>query len=193
MNKLQDDIFKWFMENFSAGQSEEDLILQQLAGMIEETGELTHGILKLKQQIRKDENHIEQIKDAIGDILIFECNLCSLVEVNMDDVILETGDVIVFDLPMLLPINLTMQIAGLCDFLLEYYLCNDIANCIDCEEATKCNSEFQNFIIESLGVVHQILQAVSNEFLNSESIIEILKHVAEKVLKRDWNKHRQLH
>ncbi len=43
---------------------------------MEELGELTHSHLKGEQGIRTDENHEENAKDAIGDIVVFMADYC---------------------------------------------------------------------------------------------------------------------
>lgn len=46
-------------------------IFDQLMGIQEEIGELTHHYLKMKQDIRNNEDHINEMKDAVGDATIY--------------------------------------------------------------------------------------------------------------------------
>lgn len=49
---------------------------EQLAGMMEELGELSHAFLKQAQGIRTDENLRDKEQDAIGDLVIYLCGYC---------------------------------------------------------------------------------------------------------------------
>lgn len=48
-----------------------------ILGIVEESGELCHHLLKKSQNIRNNEDHDSKIKDSIADIIIFTMNLCS--------------------------------------------------------------------------------------------------------------------
>lgn len=50
---------------------------QCLLGVVEEVGELSHAHLKNEQGIRTNENHLEKIKDAVGDIVIYLAGYCN--------------------------------------------------------------------------------------------------------------------
>lgn len=78
--ELQEEHKIWALKNFGI-QENEDYAL----GMIEEVGELAHAILKRKQGIRNNENHGENIKDAIGDIVIYLIGFCNQLNINIDD------------------------------------------------------------------------------------------------------------
>lgn len=57
-----------------------------LLGVSEEVGELCHSYLKLHQKIRgSEQKHIEEGKDAVGDILIYLFNFCSKMGWNLED------------------------------------------------------------------------------------------------------------
>lgn len=56
----------WEAKNFPDSNA-----IDNVLGMIEETGELAHAILKRKQGIRVNENHDTEIRDAIADIALF--------------------------------------------------------------------------------------------------------------------------
>src|SRR4051812_10546945 len=59
---------EWVAHNFPDTPSPEGSIL----GIIEECGELAHAALKAEQNIRgSKEKHIEDAKDAIGDLSVY--------------------------------------------------------------------------------------------------------------------------
>jgi len=69
----QKELHFWKLRNFPNSGP-----LDQLAGMIEEYGELIHAHLKDSQAIRYSKKEaLEKKKDAIGDIVVFFSNLCS--------------------------------------------------------------------------------------------------------------------
>lgn len=69
--ELQKEIYVWKERNFGGTFMDGH---QMLMGVAEEIGELSHSFLKYEQKIRVNEDHIENMKDAIGDIFIFLCN-----------------------------------------------------------------------------------------------------------------------
>jgi NTP pyrophosphatase (non-canonical NTP hydrolase) len=72
LDQLQDEQYEWSRRNFGP----QDPVLP-LLGVAEEVGELCHAVLKRKQAIRMDEDHIAKEKDAIGDIVIFLMDYCN--------------------------------------------------------------------------------------------------------------------
>jgi NTP pyrophosphatase (non-canonical NTP hydrolase) len=70
---LQKELHNWRTHNFpSAGAT------QQLLGVMEEVGELSHAHLKAEQGIRGDAVvHEGDAMDAVGDILIYLAGYCS--------------------------------------------------------------------------------------------------------------------
>lgn len=71
MSQLIEEIGSWSQNNFQDKQA-------PALGMIEEIGELCHGILKRTQGIRGfDEpvKFVNHIYDAFGDVMIYACNL----------------------------------------------------------------------------------------------------------------------
>lgn len=72
---LQNRLHVWRQRNFPNADADE-----QLLGMVEEVGELSHAVLKHKQGIRGFENEIKfaaaQV-DALGDLLIYLAGYCS--------------------------------------------------------------------------------------------------------------------
>jgi len=77
--ELQAMTDEWRQHNFPKHQDGVNVIgaWENLTGMMEEMGELSHAFLKKFQGIRTDENldHLE--KDAIGDLVIYLCGYCS--------------------------------------------------------------------------------------------------------------------
>jgi NTP pyrophosphatase (non-canonical NTP hydrolase) len=61
-----------------------------LLGVVEEVGELCHAVLKREQGIRRDENHLENEVDAIGDICIYLMDYCNRRGFNLMEIIDET-------------------------------------------------------------------------------------------------------
>lgn len=181
----QKKIYDWMMKNFGQGVDTETLTKQQLAGIIEEYGELTHSLLKLNQNIRNDENHIAQIEDAIGDILVFGYNLLSLLNINVNIIWrrIENGEdyntdndifMILFDINFL--------ISELIE-LIYFKSCNNYG-LDDCDVYPNEN------ITDSFIQLFNILQVISKRYLEDKKIKSILGSVVKDVLKRDWIKER---
>ena len=72
LEQLQDEQYEWSRANFGP----QDPMLP-LLGIMEEVGELCHAVLKRKQNIRHNEDHLANEKDAIGDIVIFMMDYCN--------------------------------------------------------------------------------------------------------------------
>lgn len=73
LQKIQNEIKGWTEKNFPHTTADE-----QLLGIVEEVGELSHAVLKQKQCIRGDKKKlIADEHDAIGDIAIFLINYCN--------------------------------------------------------------------------------------------------------------------
>lgn len=73
-SELQFDTHTWRAHNFPGASSDAS---RQLAGVMEELGELAHAWLKQDQGIRTDEDLSDQEMDAIGDMVIYLCGYCS--------------------------------------------------------------------------------------------------------------------
>lgn len=69
--QLQSEVSAWSQNNFGDQPAENTLL-----GMIEELGELSHAVLKTRQDIRSNENQLEKIVDAVGDIVIYTMDYC---------------------------------------------------------------------------------------------------------------------
>jgi hypothetical protein len=73
VNKLQEELHAWRQYNFPNADA-----AQQLLGVVEEVGELSHAHLKQMQGIRGDDDlHIAEAQDAVGDIVIYLMGYCS--------------------------------------------------------------------------------------------------------------------
>lgn len=73
LRDLQDQAKLWIEHNFSSQST-----YQPLLGVVEEVGELAHAHLKREQNIRINEDHEAKAKDAIGDVIIYLTNYCTL-------------------------------------------------------------------------------------------------------------------
>lgn len=85
--KLQNEVSTWSKKNFG-----EQAYIMPLMGMVEELGELHHGILKQLQGIRGDEDHEQQIADAIGDLLIYTADFCARRGLDLQIIITNTWE-----------------------------------------------------------------------------------------------------
>lgn len=199
MNELQRELFEWFINNFTKDKDNNNipipkLINQQVVGMIEEIGELAHSILKKEQGIRKNENHLEMISDAIGDIIIYSSNLCSLLAIKLDDAIKNVsskGKSIVEPMFAILYLNLEMSnlIESFYDSDEDINGDNETIQFSFDEDIINYTKDEKFTIIFSITSIYQTLQAISN-FYGLQTIDEIIKSTANIVLNRDWNKHR---
>lgn len=72
LEAIQDEQYEWSKANFGP----QDPMLP-LLGVVEEVGELCRAVLKRKQGIRMDEDHLRMEKDAIGDIVICMMDYCN--------------------------------------------------------------------------------------------------------------------
>ena len=87
LKKMQEEQKPWVKHNFGDRPS-----WMPLLGVVEELGELAHAHLKKAQGIRVNENHDENIKDAVADIVIFLADYCSSVGIDLEKVVQETWD-----------------------------------------------------------------------------------------------------
>jgi NTP pyrophosphatase (non-canonical NTP hydrolase) len=60
-----------------------------ILGAMEELGELCHAYTKLKQGNRVNEDHVADMKDAIGDIVIFLISICNERGWNFQDIVID--------------------------------------------------------------------------------------------------------
>lgn len=83
---LQERAHAWQVKNFG-----EQPASRMLMGVVEEVGELAHAQLKMEQGIRGSAaEHEATGKDAVGDILVYLANYCSMKGWSMQEAIEET-------------------------------------------------------------------------------------------------------
>ena len=82
LDATQQKLNIWLDYNFPDTNSD-----QQLKGVMEELGELCHADLKAVQRIRgyTEDNATEEIKDAVGDIVIYLMNYCNTKGISFKD------------------------------------------------------------------------------------------------------------
>ena len=78
--QFQDEVKAWAGKNFPGTPA-----YRPLLGVAEEVGELSHAHLKSEQNIRKDEDHEADGKDAIGDIMVYLAHYCSVKGWSLND------------------------------------------------------------------------------------------------------------
>ena len=190
---IQKDIFNWFVCNFAKDESGNDigkdiLLAQQTVGMIEEIGELSHSILKLQQGIRKNENHLELLEDSVGDIIIFSANLLSLLDINMEKVLIRKDKILHNPIHSIFDLNINMS--NLIEAIFDYdtsSMLNEINFWLSFDNENNINKDM---VIFPMSAIYETLEAILEHY-NLEDGYTVFVKVAEKVLKRDWNKHRQ--
>lgn len=83
LTQLQNELTQWQAHNFPTRTFEEPF-----KGIVEEVGELSHGLLKQKQGIRGTyDEHEAKIKDSVGDILVYLADFCNARGYNLQDII----------------------------------------------------------------------------------------------------------
>lgn len=87
LSELQRQMRPWLAHNFPDQSNWEPLL-----GLSEEVGELSHAFLKRHQAIRGNEDHIANIQDAVGDIVIFLANFCNNMGLDMDAILEKTWE-----------------------------------------------------------------------------------------------------
>lgn len=71
--RIQKEQREWAERNFGPRNVQDPLM-----GLIEETGELAHALLKRRQNIRGEEaEHIAAARDAVGDVTIYLLDYCT--------------------------------------------------------------------------------------------------------------------
>jgi len=78
LHELQAEVSAWSERNFGAQPAWKPLL-----GVGEEVGELNHAYLKQSQGIRMDEDHIANMQDAVGDIVIYLADFCHRMDINL--------------------------------------------------------------------------------------------------------------
>jgi NTP pyrophosphatase (non-canonical NTP hydrolase) len=75
LRELQNQVGDWSKRNF--GDTHLPYDLAPLLGVVEELGELCHGLLKAAQGIRGEYGeHVDKIADAVGDLVIYLLDFC---------------------------------------------------------------------------------------------------------------------
>ena len=85
LKTLQDEQRPWVKHNFGDRPA-----WQPLLGAVEEIGELAHAHLKHEQNIRTNESHIENAKDAVADAIIYLSDYCSAMGFDLETLVVET-------------------------------------------------------------------------------------------------------
>ncbi len=88
LDEIQREHALWIKKNFP---SRPDKSFHPLLGVVEEVGELSHAVLKRDQGIRLNENHGENIKDAVGDIVIYLLDFCNTEKSGLLVVLIKLG------------------------------------------------------------------------------------------------------
>ena len=84
--QLQQEQKEWADRNFPNSKNYHPLL-----GVVEEVGELSHSHLKREQGIRgTEEEHIEEARDAIGDIVIYLSDYCSRMGFDFQEIMEDT-------------------------------------------------------------------------------------------------------
>jgi NTP pyrophosphatase (non-canonical NTP hydrolase) len=80
---LQTEHNPWARKNFGVQEWMDGFL-----GLVEEVGELAHSLLKQRQKIRgTHEEHEEQAKDAVGDIVVFLAGFCTQRGWNFQEIV----------------------------------------------------------------------------------------------------------
>jgi NTP pyrophosphatase (non-canonical NTP hydrolase) len=85
LEEIQVEHKKWVDHNFWDHTYENPFF-----GIVEEVGELSHALLKRKQSIRVNEDHMAMIKDACGDITLFLMDFCRFFGFELSEALDET-------------------------------------------------------------------------------------------------------
>lgn len=82
---MQEEVGDWIEHNFGVPP-----LTDQALNIAEEVGELCHHVLKMKQGIRKNEDHEAGVQDAVADIVISTMAFCSLCNIDLEDLLGKT-------------------------------------------------------------------------------------------------------
>jgi|WetSurMetagenome_2_1015567.scaffolds.fasta_scaffold10221_5 NTP pyrophosphatase (non-canonical NTP hydrolase) len=87
LKQLQQEHLTWSLENFPDNRDP----IHPVLGVVEEVGELSHALLKQAQGIRGSHaEHEAAAQDAIGDIVIYLCDVCSRRGWDFDEIVYRT-------------------------------------------------------------------------------------------------------
>jgi len=87
LKQIQLEQHEWQQRNFPNNTDTEPLL-----GVVEEIGELCHAVLKQRQGIRIDEDHLAALRDAVGDIMIYLIGFCNIKGYDLEEILQETWD-----------------------------------------------------------------------------------------------------
>lgn len=87
LKQLQAEVKEWATHNFPEAERVDPVL-----GVAEETGELCHAVLKMKQGIRTSEDHMEEAIDAIGDLVIYLADVCNKYGFDLESIVYSTWD-----------------------------------------------------------------------------------------------------
>ena len=88
IRRIQSEQKEWSERNFPNNEA-----VQGILGVTEESGELAHAYLKTLQGIRgSKQSHLAAIKDALGDIFIYSCEIANKFDFDFQEVVEETWD-----------------------------------------------------------------------------------------------------
>lgn len=87
LGDLQKDMHHWSNHNFG-----DQPALHPIMGLFEEMGEFAHAWLKNEQGIRVNEDHEANMKDALGDWMVFANDVCSRMGWSFGDILIDTWE-----------------------------------------------------------------------------------------------------
>lgn len=94
LSQLQEEQAAWAQRNFPDSMVKGDF-MWQLLGIVEEVGELAHAGLKHHQDIRgSKDKHLNDMKDAVADAIIFMAGLCTTMGFDMEEVVSDTWEMV---------------------------------------------------------------------------------------------------
>ena len=86
LSQLQKELQIWQNHNFPNRDYN-----SPYKGMVEELGELSHGLLKQEQKIRGTfEEHEAKIKDSVADLIVFTADFCNARGYDLENLLEET-------------------------------------------------------------------------------------------------------
>ena len=88
---MQAEVRMWTDKNFGDARGL-DAVVNPTLGVSEEVGELCHSILKLRQQIRGNEKHLDKAQDAIGDTTIYLLDICNRMGWDLETILVNTWE-----------------------------------------------------------------------------------------------------
>lgn len=101
--RLQDELRDWVTKNFRDihgvdplnDHYEETLVSRPILSAVKEIGELSHAFLKMMQGIRGTrEDHEADMKDAIGDTVVYLIDVCSAMGWSFEEILRVTSEAV---------------------------------------------------------------------------------------------------